>query len=326
MSRPLLSASLVTLLLALLPWLLPDPFYIGIATHVLVYALLALSLNILIGYGGMNSLGHAACLGIAAYACPWLTTHANLDAVSAAIGAVAIGTAAAAGFGVLALRARGLGFLMITLALGQVTWGLAYRWVGLTGGDNGMRLPSRPHPFGLDLAAATPFYYFVAVIFLIALGLFWQLALSPFGACLRGTRDQPRRMRMLGHNVWAIRWAAFVLAGFWASVAGLLFIYDYGFVSPQSMSLQQSAEALLMVVLGGAGTLAGPILGAVIITVMKTVVSTYVERWYSLLGLIFILSVIFMPQGLIPGLTDAWSQLRRRRRIRTAPSMKQGRA
>ena len=313
MNRTLLSAAGFVLLLALLPVILPDEFYLGIATHVLVYALLALSLNILIGYGGMNSLGHAAFLGIAAYAAPWLATHANVGPLAAAFGAIGIGTLAAAAFGVLALRARGLGFLMITLALGQVTWGLAYRWVALTGGDNGMRLPTRPQPFGIDLAPTTHFYYFVSLIFLIALFCFFQLAQSPFGACLRGTRDQPRRMRMLGHNVWLIRWTAFILAGFWASVAGLLFVYDYGFVSPQSLSLQQSAEALLMVVLGGAGTLAGPILGAVIITVVKTIVSTYVERWYTLLGLIFVVSVMFMPNGLVPGLAAAWTRLRRRR-------------
>ena len=130
----------------------------------------------------------------------------------------------------------------------------------------------------------------------------WQLSQSPFAACLRGARDQPRRMRMLGHPVWLMQWAAFVLSGFWGSVAGLLYIWDYGFISPQTMSLQQSAEVLLMVVLGGAGTLAGPVAGAAVITLVKTVVSSHVDRWSSLLGLIFIVTVMFMPRGLVPGI------------------------
>ena len=212
------------------------------------------------------------------------------------------GTLLAALFGVLALRAAGLGFMMITLALGQVVWGLSYRWVWLTGGDNGLRA-ARPGLPGIDLTQP-------AVVLLpgrrscswSALAALWQLSRSPFAACLRGARDQPRRMRMLGHPVWLMQWAAFTLAGFWGSVAGLLYIWDYGFISPQTMSLQQSAEVLLMVVLGGAGTLAGPVAGAAVITVVKTVVSSYVDRWSSLLGLIFIVSVMLMPRGLVPGL------------------------
>ncbi len=299
--RGLAVALAILLVLAALPMLLPGTFYLSIASHVMVYALLALSLNILIGYGGMTSLGHAVYLGVPAYAYAWLTANAGFGPGPAAVAAVAVGTAVAAGFGVLALRATGLGFLMITLALGQVVWGLAYRWVALTGGDNGLRA-ARPVVFGLDTADPLTFYYVLAAAFAVALLCLWQLASSPFAACLRGARDQPRRMRMLGHDVWLIRFAAFVLAGFWGSVAGVLYVWDYGFISPQTLSLQQSAEALLMVVLGGAGTLAGPVAGAVIITVVKTVVSSYVDRWSSLLGLIFIVVVMILPQGLAPGL------------------------
>ncbi len=286
--------------LAGLPWILPSAFYLGIADHVIVFALLALSLNILIGYGGMTSLGHAVYLGVPAYAYAWLTA-AGWGAFGAAVAAVGMGTALAVLFGTLSLRAFGLGFLMITLALGQVVWGLSYRWVALTGGDNGLRAV-RPVLLGFDLSSPLRFYYVLAVVFGVALLCLWQLSTSPFAACLRGTRDQPRRMRMLGHNVWLIRFAAFVLAGFWGSMAGVLYVWDYGFISPQTLSLQQSAETLLMVVLGGAGTLAGPVAGAIIITVIKTVVSSYVDRWASLLGATFIIVVMLLPQGLVPGL------------------------
>ena len=308
----LLVALAIVAALAALPFALPGTFYLSIASHVVVYALLALSLNILIGYGGMTSLGHAVYLGVPAYAYAWLAA-AGLGPLGAAAAAVAVGTALAAGFGVLALRAAGLGFLMITLALGQVVWGLAYRWVALTGGDNGLRA-TRPVLLGVDTANPLAFYALLAGMFAVALLCFWQLSGSPFAACLRGARDQPRRMRMLGHDVWLIRFAAFVLAGFWGSVAGVLYVWDYGFISPQTLSLQQSAEALLMVVLGGAGTLAGPVAGAVVITLVKTVVSSYVDRWSTLLGLIFIVVVMVLPQGLVPGL----AALRRPRPARVA--------
>ena len=290
----------VGVVLAALPWMLPSAFYLGIAGHVIVFALLALSLDILIGYGGMTSLGHAVYLGVPAYAFAWLTA-AGWGVLGAALVAVAFGTVMAALFGMLSLRAFGLGFLMITLALGQVVWGLSYRWVALTGGDNGLRA-ARPVLFGFDLSSPLRFYYLLAGVFAVALLCLWQFSTSPFAACLRGTRDQPRRMRMLGHNVWMIRFAAFVLAGFWGSVAGVLYVWDYGFISPQTLSLQQSAETLLMVVLGGAGTLAGPVAGAVVITLVKTVVSSYVDRWSSLLGAIFIVVVMLLPHGLVPGL------------------------
>lgn len=298
--KPALWALGSALLLLALPLLIGNPFYVGIATHVLVFAMLALSLNILLGYGGMTSLGHATYLGVPAYVCAKLAA-AGVAAPLAAGGALLAGTLVAAVFGVLALRARGLGFLMITLALGQIVWGMAYRWVELTGGDNGVRLSARPVFFGIDLSGAVSFYYFTASVFAIALFCLWQLERSPYGACLRGTRDQKRRMTMLGHNTWLIQWTAFVLSGFWGSVAGLIYVYDYGFVSPGTLSLQQSAETLLMVILGGAGTLAGPVVGAVIITLVRLVASTYIDRWFTLLGVIFIVAVLFMPQGIVPG-------------------------
>jgi branched-chain amino acid transport system permease protein len=297
------------LLLLLLPLVLPGQYYVGIATHVLVYAMLALSLNILVGYGGMTSLGHAVYMGVPAYVYAMLFAGGTAP-LEAALIALSAGTALAAFFAVLALRATGLGLLMITLALGQVVWGMAYRWTSLTGGDNGVALSARPHPLGIDLSNPTVFYYFVALVFSASLLCLWQFAQSPLGACLRGTRDQPRRMRMLGHDVWRIRWVAFILAGFWGSVSGLLYILDFQFVSPQTLSLQQSAEALLMVILGGAGTIAGPVVGAVIITLVKTVVSSYMDRWYSLLGAIFIVVVLFMPQGIVPGCRLLLARLR----------------
>jgi branched-chain amino acid transport system permease protein len=302
----------IALLLAL-PLIVTNDFYLNLASQILIYGLLALSLNILLGYGGMVSLGHAAYLGIVSYTCVIVAGAGYGHAVAAAV-AILVSTAAGAAFGVLALRASGLGFLMITLALGQIIWGVAYRWNDVTGGDNGIRYPARPSPFGLSIVDVPSFYYFTLAVFAVALFCIWRLTRSPFGAALRGTRDQPRRMRMLGHDVWMIRWLAFVMSAFWASVAGLLYLYYNLFISPHALSLQQSAEVLLMAILGGASTLTGPIVGAVIITLIKNVASTYVDRWNSLLGAIFVIVVMFMPLGLVPGFRHLWERFAARRR------------
>lgn len=295
------------------PWVIGNEFYINMATQVLIYALFALSINMMLGYGGMVSLGHAGYLGIAGYACILLVIN-GFDQLSAAIIAVLFSTAVAGFFGVLSLRAPGLGFIMITLALGQIVWGIAYRANDLTGGDNGIRHPARPMPFGIDIRDATHFYFFTLVVFVIALFFIWRFVHSPFGASLKGAKDQPRRMTMLGHNVWMVRWLTFVLAGFWGSVASILYVYYNLFLSPHAISLQQSAEILLMAILGGASTLTGPIVGAAIITLIKNVVSTYVERWNTLLGVIFVVVIMFMPYGLVPGCRQLWQRIRKGRK------------
>jgi branched-chain amino acid transport system permease protein len=213
-------------------------------------------------------------------------------------------------FGVIALRATGLGFLMITLALSQVLWGLAYRWVSVTNGDNGLSGLTRPAPFGLNLDGATPFYYFCLIVTVFALWMIARLVHSPFGAGLRGTRDQARRMSALGHNVGMVRWLTFVYAGFWGGVAGLLYVHYHKYIHPTALSLTSSAEGLLAVIAGGSGTLAGPVIGAAIVVLLKNYVSAFVERWNFLLGLVFVLIVIFMPDGLVPGLKRLWARWR----------------
>jgi len=315
--RAVITLVVCAVLLVALPWIIGHEFYINLASQVLIYALFALSVNMMLGFGGMVSLGHAGYLGVAGYACILLTT-AGYDQLTAAIAALALSTVAAGVFGVLSLRAPGLGFIMITLALGQIVWGIAYRANNLTGGDNGLSHPARPMPFGIDIRDASSFYYFTLVVFAVALFFIWRFARSPFGASLTGTRDQPRRMRMLGHNVWLIRWLTFVLAGFWGSVASLLFVYYNLYLSPHALALQQSAEILLMAILGGASTLTGPIIGAAIITLVKNMVSTYVERWNTLLGLIFVIVIMFMPYGLVPGCRQLWQRLHSRQKGKAA--------
>jgi len=287
--------------LATVPLWMPGTFYVNIASQILLYAIFALGVNVLAGYAGLVSLGHAGLFGIAAYTGAKILTAGSGHWAGAAA-ALAVTVLAAAVFAVLALRGTGLGFVMITVALGQIVWGVAYRWISLTNGDNGISIPGRPSPFGLSLAAPKTFYWATLLVFLLALASMAVFVASPFGAALRGTRDQPRRMSALGYHVWMIRFIGFLFSGLWTGVAGLLYLYYNQFVSPQAVALTASAEALLMVISGGTGTLLGPVVGAGLVVVVKNVASAYIERWNFVLGAIFVLIVVFMPDGLVPGL------------------------
>ena len=291
----------VVVLAALLP-LVGGEYYINLASQIIIFAVFAASINLLLGYGGLATLGHAAYLGVAAYLSAFLYLKLHLSHALIAPLALIGTTLMACVFGLVALRAMGLGFLMLTLALSQVLWGTAYRWVSVTDGDNGLRGLARPLPFGIDLNQAMPFYYFVLVIGVLAIWMMARFVASPFGATLRGTRDQARRMSALGYDVWLIRWITFVYAGFWGAVSGLLFVYYHKYIHPVSLSLANSAEGLLAVIAGGSGTLAGPIVGAAIVLLLKNWASAYIERWNMLLGFVFVLIVLVMPEGIVPGL------------------------
>jgi branched-chain amino acid transport system permease protein len=306
-TRRLLIAAACLVLVSVPLWV-GNNYYVNIASQILIYAVFALGLNVLVGYAGLVSLGHAGLFGVGCYAAAWLLAGGS-GHLAAALAAVLIILATSAVFAVLSLRTSGIGFVMITLALGQILWGLAYRWIGLTGGDNGINVPSRPAPFGLSLASAAPFYEFTLIVFALAVASMAVLVASPFGASLKGTRDQPRRMTALGYNVWLIRFLAFLFSGFWSGIAGLLFCYFNEFVSPNVLALGSSAEVLLMVISGGSGTLLGPITGAALVVIMKNVASAYIERWNFVLGAIFVAIVIFMPEGLVPGSVRLWRWL-----------------
>ena len=316
-----LALLIALIVLATLPFWIGNSYYINIATQVLIYAILALGLNVLVGYAGLVTLGHAGLFGIAAYTGAVLI-NAGHGHIVVAIGALLMTLAVTAVFAVLALRGTGLGFVMITVALGQIVWGIAYRWISLTNGDNGVSITARPAPFGFSLVDAPAFYWASFVVFLVTVGAMAIFVASPFGAALRGTRDQSRRMTALGYNVWLTRFLAFLFSGFWSGVAGLLYLYYNQFISPQAVALSASAEALLMVIAGGTATLLGPIAGAALVIVMKDVASGYIERWNFVLGAIFVLIVVFMPEGLVPGSVRFWRWAMALRRPRaTAPAL-----
>jgi branched-chain amino acid transport system permease protein len=299
------------LALAVLPYALTT-YQLGLLTKMLIFAIFAMSLDLILGYAGLPSLGHAAYFGMGAYTVGLLALRVWNNFWFDFLAGLLAATATAALFGLLALRAQGSYLLMITLALAQVLWGIAFGWRAFTGGDDG--LPGVPRPgagLPFSLADGLRFYYLVLLFFALSVALLWRLVRSPFGRALVGIRESERRMEVLGYNTWLYKYVAFVLAGLLAGLAGNLFVYYNGFVSPVYLSIVFSAMVLIMVILGGAGTLLGPALGSAVIVFLENAISAYTQRWLLVLGLIYVAVTLFAPAGLV-GL------LRRRTATRTA--------
>jgi branched-chain amino acid transport system permease protein len=294
-----LVAICVLIVLVALPAVLPTyPVYV--LTSILIFAIFAMSLDILIGYLGYTSFGHAAFFGVGAYGVVLASLRLGQPFwVNIAL-ALALVLAVALVFGVIALRTSGLPFIMITLALGQALWGLAYRWASVTGGDNGLSGLMRPQlPVVGSLDDPYSFYYFVLVIFAVVTGILVVLVRSPLGLSWRGIRESETRMQALGFNTWLHKYLAYVISAFFGGVAGVLNAYLTGFVSPEALFLSNSATAILMVILGGPGTLVGASFGATVIILMRQIVSSFTERWSLVLGVVYIFTVMFIPGGLM---------------------------
>lgn len=287
--------AVVAAVLLALPYAL-RPYFVGLATRMLIFALFAASLDILLGYAGLASLGHAAYFGVAAYTVALLTLRAHLDGSIAFPAALVAAIVLGALFGPLALRARGSYFLMITFALAQVVWSVAFGWRTLTNGDDGM--PGVPRPnFGWSLETTSAFYYFVLAVVALSAVLLVVIVKSPFGRALQGIRESETRMQALGYDVWRYQFVAFVVASGFAGLAGALYAYFNRFVGPEYLHVIQSAEALIMVILGGAGTLIGPAIGAALIVYLEDFVSSITEHWVLVLGVIYVVVTLFAPRG-----------------------------
>jgi len=291
-----------------------NSFVLLLVTRALVFSILVMSLDILLGYTGLPSLGQAAYLGVGAYMTAILATRfqfgLGFDFWLVLVFGMLIGAALAAVFGLLAIRATGVYFLMITLALGQCVWGLAYRWNSLTRGDNGINLRTRPN-FGIDLSNEVTFFYFVFGIFAVSLLSMYILVRSPFGRSLVGIRERELRMRILGYNTWLHKYIAFVIAGAFGGLSGVLWAHTAGIVSPENVVLTTSVDALLMAVLGGAGTLVGGVIGTFIVIGLREYVSTLVPWWQYVLGGVYVLTILCLPSGLM-GIPERIRQRRAR--------------
>jgi branched-chain amino acid transport system permease protein len=312
-----------------------DLFIQSLLTEILVFGILAMSLDILLGYTGLPSLGHAAFFGVSAYGSAivmtkkdWTWTY-NLFVWSDNLGlgifylmlvGLVIAFVFSVVFGYLAIRATGAYFLMINLSFAMVVWGLAYRWSAVTGGDNGIIVPTRPELLGLSIDEPLVFFYFTLGVFLLCLGLLYLVTISPFGKTLVGIRERETRMQMLGYNVWLHKYLAYMIAGTVAGVSGVMWTLFNLFVSPPDVELIVSAEALFMVALGGPATLIGAVIGAAIIRTLQQFVSIYVENWPLILGSIYILTImvsrLYGVEGIL-GLMGKLHEIQSRRRNRS---------
>jgi branched-chain amino acid transport system permease protein len=313
LSSPAALASICVAIAALLGAIL-SPYDTGLLTQMLIYGIFAMSLDLLLGYTGMPSLGHAAYFGLSAYAAAILTLKFGWGFAAAAPAGLLAAVVAAALFHLLALRTAHSYYLMITLAFSQVLWSLAVSWTDLTGGDNGLPGVKRPDfcawiPW--SLAGTRGFFYFVLLVFAIAAFALYVFVNSPFGYALRGIRDNEMRMRALGYNVWAYKFTVAMVAAFFAGIAGELYMYLNSFISPSSLSVTVSAQVLMMILVGAAGTLFGPVLGAGVFVLLQYVLSTYTDRWLFVIGLIYVLVALYAPQGAFGLIRDRVTEMRR---------------
>src|SRR5688572_25222310 len=274
-------------------------YWVGLLTQAVILGILAMSLDLLIGYTGLPSLGHAGFFGVAAYGVGILTTTYQAGFLASAAGGFLAGTGLAALFGLVVSHVRDVYFLMITMALGMVLWGLSFRWIPVTGGDNGISgIPRLEALLGLPASGPIPFYYVALLVFALSAVLMALLVRSPFGLSLQGMREHEPRMRSLGFNTWLHGYLSYVGAGAFASIAGIMWAYYNGFVSPTYLDLTASSELFLMVTLGGPATLVGPVIGAGAIVILKNVMSAYTARWLLILGIVYIVTILWAPQGL----------------------------
>jgi len=280
--------------LIILPFILP-PYHLSIATQILIFAILAMSVDVLAGYAGRTPLCHGAIFGTSTY---FVIYAMNTWGVPLPVGlliGIAAATVLAGVFAVLAVRVSGVYFLLLTLALGLVVWGVCLRWTAVTGGENGLRGDLKR-----GVLADPRFFYFIVVA--VSLACFFAMRRfvnSPFGLTLRGIRDSESRMASMGYNVPLHVFLAFVVSGFFAGVAGAVYAIFNNFVSPSSVALAQSVQGLLMAIVGGIGTLIGAFVGAAVTIILEQLVSAYTERWQMAVGLTFILIMIFAPEGIV---------------------------
>jgi branched-chain amino acid transport system permease protein len=295
-------ARVVLLALLVAAPLVLDDYRVFLLTEIVIFGLFAASLDLLIGYAGLPSLGHAGYLGVGAYAAGLVALHETRN-VFAQIGVATVAAAVVALLtGILAVRARGIYFLMLTLAFGQLLWELALNWTRVTGGSNGLFGIPQPALGTTDraLRGNDRFYWYALAVFLVGYGVLRMIVASPFGRALGAIRENEGRMSSLGYNVPLYKLTAFTIAGAVAGYAGALFLQQPKYFSPEGMSFEVSALAVVALIVGGQRSLLGPVLGAAFVYVIRDqLASVLAEHWRLVLGAVFVLVVYLLPGGFV---------------------------
>jgi len=273
-------------------------YWVGLVTQIFIFGLLALAVDLLLGHAGLFSLCHAAFFAVAAYTTSILQVRYGVSTQWAVPAGLLAGTSLGLLFG-LSVRTRGVYFILVTMAMGYIIWGVGYRWSAFTGGDSGITNVPAPMVSGFQISTAEQFYYVVLAVLLVVLALYQKLVRSPFGLVLRGIKSGEPRMRSLGFNPARHLYVAFVISAFMASLAGVLYVYHNRFINPVAASLHVNMEAVLMAIVGGSGTLLGPFIGAALVLGLRNWVSSFFEFHLAVMGLVFIAVVIWAPGGVI---------------------------
>ena len=274
--------------------------YTALASRVLIFGLAAMGLNFLLGFTGVMSFGHAAYFGLGCYGAGLTLRYLAKSTPLAMLDGIVLGTVVAALFGALIVRRRGVYFAMLTIALGQICYYIAYSWNSFTGGYDGLRGFQR-QPIGpIDIQGNEfAFYYFVLFVFAVCALLMWLLLRSPFGRTLIAIRENQRRALFLGIPVERHIWLSFTISAFFTSVAGVLYALLNNFADPSSLNYVISGDIVIMAVMGGMRSFWGPLLGAAIFVVLQDTISSMTVNWMSWIGVIFVVVVLFFPRGLL---------------------------
>jgi branched-chain amino acid transport system permease protein len=280
----------------------------------LIFAIFAMSLNLIAGYTGLPSLGHAAFFGVGGYTSGILMLRYGIKSFwLIAPAGVFVSVLVAAIFGLVALRVSGLYFLMVTFALAQLLYAIAWNWFRMTGGAHGLVGVTSPE-LGLPWITwdVTFWYFFVLGTFIICYVLMYQLVRSPLGHAFQGIREHEPRMRALGYNTWLYKYIAFIIGAVFAGIAGILFVHWNKLIAPMHLGIETSVLGFLIIIIGGAGTLFGPVVGAAVLIFAEYQASIYSpERWPLILGIIFVITVVFLRGGIYPRFIKLWAKVER---------------
>ncbi|HYT47188.1 MAG TPA: branched-chain amino acid ABC transporter permease [Burkholderiales bacterium] len=284
--------------------LLPLVVRHAIATEIWIFAIFGLGLNLLLGYTGLLSFGQSTFFGSAAYVAGWLLKHYAIDVFLALGVGVAVGAVSALLVGYLCVQRSGLYFIMLTFALNQLFYFIAYQWTSVTGGEDGMAGIPRPALLGIDFKDPLNYYLFVSLLFLISLWLMQRIVESPLGRILQAIRENEVRAEAVGYNVPRFKLLAFVIGGAFSGLAGVLYAMLFGIMPLEAISFVFSGNVVFATLIGGSGSLYGPIIGSFVFIWLSESVSVLWARWPLLLGLAFVIVVLFLRGGVV----EAWSR------------------
>lgn len=296
------AAAAGVVLLTLPNWM--PTYYLTLTNRILFYSLLAVSFSFLAGQTGMVSLGQVAFFGFGAYSVGILTVRLGVAFPWPPLVGIVGAAALAALFGLVVVRTSGIYFLMITLAIGQVMWGVAHRWVSLTNAYDGIPGIRAPAVAGIAFQEPRNFYLALLAVSILCLAVVLAVSRSHFGLALRGIRTSPTRMATLGYPANLLRYAAFVFSGTLAGISGVFFAYHTGYINTSVFDLQRSVWILLVSILGGVATFAGPIVGVTVVVLLESVVGQLTQRHAMVIGVLFMLTVLLAPEGIVGRLRE----------------------